>query len=123
MTCYEELHRLHLSGLSAEAIAPALGMSATAARRWLKAGGAPAHSKPVQPRPLDPYIGMLDRRWREGCRNASRLWRELREQGFAGSRWPAGLRGVVARIRRQRRARCSAPQHGRRHPAGTVPDC
>jgi transposase len=96
---YEELHRLHLSGLSAEAIAPALGMSATAARRWLKAGGPPAHSKPVQPRPLDPYIGMLDRRWREGCRNASRLWRALREQGFAGSRQPVAR--WVARRRRE----------------------
>ena len=32
---YEELSRLRRSGLSAEAIAPALGMSATAARRWL----------------------------------------------------------------------------------------
>ena len=48
---YEELHRLRLSGLSAEAIAPALGMSATVARRWLKAGGPPVHTKPVQPRP------------------------------------------------------------------------
>jgi transposase len=96
---YEELHRLHLSGLSAEAIAPALGMSGTAARRWLKAGGPPAHSKPVQPRPLDPYISLLNRRWREGCRNASRLWREAREQGFAGSRQPVAR--WVARRRRE----------------------
>jgi transposase len=96
---YQELHRLRLSGLSAEAIAPALGMSATAARRWLKAGGPPAHSKPVQSRPLDPYVGMLDHRWREGCRNASRLWRALREQGFAGSRQPVAR--WVARRRRE----------------------
>ncbi|HKO13908.1 MAG TPA: ISL3 family transposase [Acidobacteriaceae bacterium] len=96
---YEELYRLSLSGLSAEAIAPVLGMSATAARRWLKAGGPPAHSKPIQLRPLDPYIGMLDRRWREGCRNASRLWRELREQGFTGSRQPVAR--WVARRRRE----------------------
>jgi len=103
---YEELYRLHLSGLSAEAIAPALGMSATAARRWLKAGGPPAHSKPVQPRPLDPYVGLLDRRWREGCRNASRLWRELREQGFTGSRQP------VARWVAQRRREDPPPEAG-----------
>jgi hypothetical protein len=31
---YEELSRLHRSGLSTEVIAPALGISATAARRW-----------------------------------------------------------------------------------------
>jgi transposase len=87
-TRYEELHRLHSSGLSAEAIAPALGMSAIVIRRWLKAGGPPAHSKPRQPQPLDAYIPMLEDRWREGCRNASRLWRELRQGGFTGSRGP-----------------------------------
>jgi transposase len=95
---------LHLSGLSAEAIAPALGMSATVARRWLKAGGPPLHSKPSQPRPLDTYLAILDRRWSEGCRNATRLWRELKEQDFAGSRGP------VARWVAQRRREDPPPQ-------------
>ncbi len=105
-TRYEELHRLHLSGLSAEAIAPALGMSATVVRRWLKAGGPPVHSKPAQPRPLDAHVAVLDRRWRAGCRNATRLWRELREQGFAGSRGP------VARWVARRRREDPPPQAG-----------
>ena len=96
---YEELHRLHLSGLSVEAIAPALSMSATVARRWLKAGGPPVHSKPRQPRPLDAHVGVLDHRWRAGCRNATRLWLELREQGFTGSRGPVAR--WVARQRRE----------------------
>jgi transposase len=26
----------------------------------------------------------LERRWQEGCRNATRLWREVRAQGFGG---------------------------------------
>lgn len=66
---YEELRRLHVSGLPMREIAPALGMSAVAAYRWLRAGGPPAHDKPVQPRPLDPYVPHLEARWREGCRN------------------------------------------------------
>ena len=103
---YEELHRLHLSGLSAEAITPALGMSATVVRRWLKAGGPPVHSKPAQPRPLDAHVAVLDRRWRAGCRNATRLWQELREQGFAGNRGP------VARWVAQRRREDPPPQAG-----------
>jgi len=41
-------------------IAPALGMSAVAAYRWLKAGGPPTHDKPAQPRPLDPYVPHLE---------------------------------------------------------------
>ncbi len=57
---YEELRRLHESGLSVQEIAPALGMSAGAAYRWLKAGGPPTHDKPAQPRPLDPYVPYLE---------------------------------------------------------------
>ena len=94
---YEELRRLHASGLPMREIAPALGMSAGAAYRWLKAGGPPTHDKPVQPRPLDPYVPHLEARWRKGCRNGWRLWRELKAQGFAGAvnavaRWVARRR-------------------------------
>ena len=94
---YEELRRLHESGLSVQEIAPALGMSAVAAYRWLKAGGPPTHDKPAQPRPLDPYLPHLEARWRGGCRNGWRLWRELQPLGFAGSvnavaRWAARRR-------------------------------
>ena len=94
---YEELRRLHRSGLSVQEVAPALGMSATAAYRWLKAGGPPTHDKPAQPRPLDLYVPHLEARWREGCRNGWRLWRELQPLGFAGSvnavaRWVARRR-------------------------------
>lgn len=96
---YEQLLQLHLSGLSVEAIAPALSMSATVARRWLKAGGPPSHSKPSQPRPLDAHVAVLDRRWHAGCRNATRLWHELRAQGFTGSRGPVAR--WVARRRRE----------------------
>jgi len=94
---YEELCRLHESGLSVQEIAPALGMSAGAAYRWLKAGGPPTHDKPAQPRLLDPYVPHLEARWREGCRNGWRLWRDVRALGFAGSvnavaRWTARRR-------------------------------
>lgn len=94
---YEELRRLHESGVSVQEIAPALGMSAAAAYRWLKAGGPPTHDKPTQPRPLDPYLPHLEARWREGCHNAWRLWREMRARGFAGAvntvaRWAAQRR-------------------------------
>lgn len=95
----EELSRLHRSGLSAEAVAPTLGMSATAARRWLKAGGPPAHDKPRQPHLVDGHVEFLERRWHEGCRDASRLWRELCQQGFAGSRGPVAR--WAARQRRE----------------------
>ena len=82
---YEELRHLHASGLPMREIAPAPGMSAVAAYHWLRAGGPPTHDEPAQPRPLDPYVPHLEARWREGCRNGWRLWRELQAQGFAGA--------------------------------------
>jgi transposase len=33
---------------------------------------------------LRPFTDHLERRWREGCRNGTQLWRELRELGFKG---------------------------------------
>jgi transposase len=121
-TRYEELQRLHLSGLSAEAIAPAVGMSATVARRWLKAGGPPIHTKPVQSRPLDVHVAELDRRWREGCCNATQLWRELREQGFAGSRSPVA-RWVARRRRENPPTQASEVQRAAAWPAPSSRRC
>jgi transposase len=112
---YEELHRLKLTGLSAEKIAPALGMSAIVVRRWLRAGGPPAHSKPRQVRPLDLHLAFLKRRWSEGCRNASQLWRELSGQGFTGSRGP------VARWVAHRRRENPPPDAAAVHRAATWP--
>src|SRR5215470_14260399 len=34
---------------------------------------------------LDPYKEYLIKRWNEGCRNAQLLYREIKEQGYAGS--------------------------------------
>ena len=35
---------------------------------------------------LDPFEPYLRKRWEEGCRNGMQLWRELRKQGYPGSR-------------------------------------
>jgi transposase len=53
-----------------------------------------------------PTLLSLDRRWSEGCRNATQLWRELCEQGFTGSRGP------VARWVALRRREDPPPQAG-----------
>ena len=45
---------------------------------------------------MDSYADYLRRRWTEGCQNASELWREIKEQGFAGAR------GAVTRYVRLR---------------------
>ena len=89
-------------------------------RRWLCAGQAPRWHEPPRGRVLAARREHLGRRWAEGCRNAARLWRELKASGFGG-------RPTTARVRatRQRKAgpdvtRPPATQAGRiwRPPCG-----
>ena len=104
---YEEAARLRAAGVSISAIAAALGAERKTIRRWLWAGGAPFWSKPPRTGILKPYQAHLERRWAEGCHNASLLWREIAELGFAGRP------GVVlqwAKARREKTPRVSKRQ-------------
>lgn len=72
-------------------------MSQRSVERWLAAGGEPEHRRPAVASLVDPFRPYLDRRWREGCRNTRKLWREIVADGFKGSfatlaRWAAPLR-------------------------------
>jgi transposase len=95
---YEQVVKLHQQGVSQKAIATQLDLCPKTIRRWLRAGQFPeraARRKRVTR--LDGYQSYLRQRWQEGCHNGARLWRELREQGYAGSRtlvadWVAGQR-------------------------------
>jgi transposase len=78
---YNEMCRLHAEGMTISAIARALGVSRQKVERWLKSGGPATHDKPAQPKLLDDWSGILERRWLEGCRNGTWLWRELCDQG------------------------------------------
>ncbi len=53
---------------------------------------------------LAPYVDLLQRRWLEGCRNISQLWRELQAQGYAGRR--AMVKRYVHGLRRLTQAEC-----------------
>jgi transposase-like protein len=70
---YNEMCRLHAEGMTISAIARALGVSRQKVERWLKSGGPATHDKPAQPKLLDDWSGILERRWLEGCRNGTRL--------------------------------------------------
>lgn len=82
---YAEIQRLQDQGVPPKLIAPVLGMSRRSVERWLAAGGAPDHARPRGPTVLDGFQAYLERRWREGCRNAVQLHRELKEQGCTAS--------------------------------------
>lgn len=84
---YTTLVRLRRQGLTFEQIASAIGLSKPSIHRWLQAGGPPQHHKPVQGQPSlsKSCLVLLEQRWAEGCRNASRLWRDVRQAGLKAS--------------------------------------
>jgi len=68
------------------AICRTLGMSREAVRRYVHADSFPERRRPPrEPSILDPFEPYLGKRWQEGCRNASQLWREIKEQGYPGT--------------------------------------
>lgn len=100
---YEAIHRLRAAGADIAPIARTLGVSRETVYRYLRLPGPPVRMRlPARRSALDPHLPYLERRWAEGCHNGKRLWREIRERGFAQSY--SGVARVVARLRRAARA-------------------
>src|SRR5690349_13829505 len=96
---FDQVVALRGRGLTLDGIAAATGLSRSTVKRWLRRGGVPTWRKPRRASILDAHRDRLERRWRDGCRNASALWRELRARGFAGR--PGVVSQWAARVRRQ----------------------
>jgi transposase len=93
---YEQAVALARQGKNRWQIARELGLDRRTVRRWLRAGGFPERKSTRRSSSLDAYLGYLEGRLQQGCRNAAQLWRDLREQGFRGQP------GIVRRWLRQR---------------------
>lgn len=85
---YNKVKKLHSQGMSMMGICRALGLSRGAVRSYVHADSFPEHrGHPRVPSMLDPFEDYLGKRWlQDGCRNASQLWREIKEQGYPGTR-------------------------------------
>lgn len=94
---YNKVQTLKKEGCTQNEIIQRLGISKPYVRRMIHAEMFLERS-PFPPRKtsVDMYADYLYRRWTEGCQNASELWREIKEQGFAGAR------GAVTRYVRLR---------------------
>lgn len=80
---YEEVRRLYEAGHAIRHIAQQTGKDRRTVRKFLQTDAFPERKKrAVGPSQLEEYREYLERRWREGCHNATQLWREIREQGF-----------------------------------------
>lgn len=82
----------HAAGVYMTDIADEFGLSRQTVSRWV-------HSETLSPDErgrfkrkclIDDYVPYLRQRILEGCTNKSQLWREIKEQGFTGSRTIVG---------------------------------
>jgi transposase len=83
---YEAVRTAYQRGVTQRAIAQEFGLSRRTVRRFLQATEFPEQAPRRRSTGLEPYRQYLEKRWAEGCHNATRLWRELRQQGYTGQR-------------------------------------
>jgi transposase len=97
---FDQVHALYQATGSVRAVARQLNMSRRAVKRYLNAERCPQYPQGrIRSSKLTPYLKSLQARWQAGCTNASQLWRDIRQEGFTGSR------GLVARWAAQQRTR------------------
>ena len=82
----------HTAGFSNIKIARELGLSHRTVGRWMKGENLPPDRRGGFKRKclIDEYVPYLQQRIEAGCRNKSQLWREIKEQGFTGTRTIVG---------------------------------
>jgi transposase len=83
---FERVRAAYQSGLTKRAIARELGITRTTVRRLLRTGEFLERAPRRQRSELDSFRAYLEKRWAEGCHNASQLCRELRNRGYSGKR-------------------------------------
>jgi transposase len=98
---YDQARALHAKGASVAQIARTVGASRMTVYTYLREGPPQRkrHSVRGRQRVLEPYEPCLFKRWNEGCRMATVLWREIRAQGFAYSL--TNVQRFVAQLRRE----------------------
>lgn len=82
---YEQVLDLHRQGVSRRAIADRLGIDRSTVKRFVEAGTFPERAGRYYRRRTDRFKDYLKQRWAQGCRNAAKLFEELRAQGYHGS--------------------------------------
>jgi transposase len=81
---YEAVRAAHERGMTQREIAREFGLSRKTLCRFLQATTFPEQAPRLRRTALEPYREYLEKRWAEGCHNATRLWRELQQQGYSG---------------------------------------
>ncbi len=104
---WEQVRELFLkTGAPDQELARQLGLDHRTVKKFRTAEVYPEARPPVRESILDDHASYLDQRLKEGCGSSTRLWRELREQGFQGQ-----VNSVRYRLRQRRnyRTRAASP--------------
>ena len=107
---HTQVWTLHRQGWTAPAIAQHVGLSLRTVQRDLRTSTFAGRRRrsDLGDSVLNPYKPYLLERWNAGCYTAMRLFRELRQRGYAG-----GYGVVAAYARRLRQAQGLPPGHRR----------
>jgi transposase len=105
---HTQVWALHRQGWTAPAIAQQVGLSLRTVQRDLRTAtfAGRRRRRDCGESGLTPYKPYLLERWNAGCYNAMRLFRDLRQRGYAG-----GYGVVAAYARRLRQAQGLPPGH------------
>jgi transposase len=83
---YEEVMQRYRQGDSLKGISKTLHVDRRTVRRWVRAGAFPERQPSCRRTHVQHFAEYLQRCWAEGCHNATRLFEELRAQGYRGGR-------------------------------------
>lgn len=113
---HTQVWALHRQGWTAPAIAQQVGLSLRTVQRDLRSATFAGRQRRSDrgDSVLNPYKPYLLERWNAGCYTAMRLFRDLRQRGYAG-----GYGVVAAYARRLRQAQGLSP--GQRRPRQALP--
>lgn len=83
---FEQMSEWQRRGMAQEEIARRLGVTVRTIQRWTKLGKAPGSERRRKRRSIfDPYAPYVLSRWKQGDRDITRLWQEIRAQGYPGN--------------------------------------
>jgi transposase len=114
---YERVRQLHQDGYSIREIARKMDLARRTVKKYITThecpqykGGKRSYTK------LKPYLPYLEKQWQAGFTNATQLWREIKDQGFSGSRslvshWAAAERKLLP----------PSTRYSRKQPSGIKP--
>lgn len=99
-----QVRDLHQQGLSVSQIARTLEMDRKTVRKYLHDTPHPYRRQQPRPRKIDPYRAYLRERWEQGVHNGYKLFREIRQRGYAGGTTQVGALVTSWRQEEQERA-------------------